>query len=190
MTDQSKLWSCVGSAGTVGVTDVAKVDFAGPVVKLHGVDIVGPLETHAELKPQSQSGIVFPHVQAVIRYGVTPVDGLGQLVDSSHLWDLRVYCRPGRGQVDVKLMQLPIPAVGSFAAVTPVLKAQFTGGPQINPQFAAFRAQLIFGPAQEFDFVNNSYYVEATLSASAPLTGLINPPALAAVQIFQRKEKI
>jgi hypothetical protein len=173
----------------VDVADVAKVDFAGPAVKLHGVDIVGPLETHAELKPQSQSGIVFPHIQAVIRYDVTAVDGLEQLVKPSYVWDLHVYCRPGRGQVDVKLMQLPIPAVGSFAAVAPVMKAQFTSTPQSNSQFATFQAQTIFGPAQEFDFVNNSYYVEATLSAVVPLTGLINPPALAAVQIFQRPEQ-
>jgi hypothetical protein len=35
----TKIWSCVGSAGVVDVADIGKVDFVGSVVKLHGIEL-------------------------------------------------------------------------------------------------------------------------------------------------------
>jgi hypothetical protein len=67
--DFNKIWTTVGSAGTVDETDVGKVFFD------HGVVQMGrPLVTQPAARGRA---IILPQTQsAVIRYNVTPVDGL------------------------------------------------------------------------------------------------------------------
>ena len=91
MLDINKLWSCAGSAGTVNVADVSKVDFVGSIVKLHGVDIEPP-RAAKKLEPEIKINLV----EAIIRYGVTPVDGLSA-TPNDNAYALRVLSRKGRG---------------------------------------------------------------------------------------------
>jgi hypothetical protein len=67
MIDGNKLWSCVGSAGIVDPADVGKVVFAGPVAQMPGL----------VLPDTGNTAVAPPPTKAVIRYPVTPVDGVG-----------------------------------------------------------------------------------------------------------------
>jgi hypothetical protein len=68
MIDSNKLWSSVGSAGIVDPADIGKVVFAGPVAQMPGV-VLAPPQTAATAAVPSPT-------KAVIRYPVTPVDGV------------------------------------------------------------------------------------------------------------------
>jgi hypothetical protein len=70
MGDEGKYWSTVGSAGTLRAADLAKVSLDNAVITL-GHGIAPPPATAAE-----DPSIVTPQVSAVVRYNVTPVDGL------------------------------------------------------------------------------------------------------------------
>lgn len=173
MQDTDKLWSCVGSAGVVGVADSAKVDFVGAIVKLHGFDIV-----IAQQAQKPEAALPFTETQAIIRYGVTPVDGLS-FSNSQNAYSLRVYHRSGHGQVQARLMQVAIPPLNVPAPVAEVELIKFVSTPQ-----ASFILQQEQKLLQELDFVHNSYYVEVTLSQRTnPLLPPLNPPEVALVQI-------
>jgi hypothetical protein len=79
MDDRLKVWTTVGSAGTLNQTDLAKVSLHQSVIQL-GVELLPPVSTQA-VAAQAAGGAVhptpvFPTTQAVVRYDVTPVDGL------------------------------------------------------------------------------------------------------------------
>lgn len=176
MQDGSKLWSCAGSAGVVSVGDIVKVDFVGSIVRLHGFDVVIHPTAHT-----SEKGIQFIETKAVIRYGVTPVDGLTLLGINNH-YALGVYFRAGNGHVQARLIQVAIPPVDVPAPVKETVLITFTSA---NEASFVFKKQ---GPPtvgmKELDFVNNSYYVEVTLSQSTnPVLPPTNPPEVALVQI-------
>jgi hypothetical protein len=83
MIDGNKLWSCVGSAGIVDTGDIGKVVFAGSVAQLPGVVLQPP--------QPGTSAVVHPQTKAIIRYSVTPVDGValqssGIFCASSRAW--------------------------------------------------------------------------------------------------------
>jgi hypothetical protein len=178
MTDQMKIWTTVGSAGTLNQTDLAKVQLHQSIVQL-GTDVIidpGTTARAASVAPR----IALPTVQAVVRYNVTPVDGL--FPQGSFLgYELKIRYR---GQIAAKLMQVDIDT-GEETQLIPF------GPPPSQPYFpvvAGFTPSSAPGqrathahPVPFLDFVNNAYYVEATLIASELVPG--HPAAISIIKI-------
>jgi len=71
--DKLKIWTTVGSAGTLNQADLAKVTLHGSIIQV-GIDISPPLPVAAAAA--ARPPVSLPTIQAVVRYNVTPVDGL------------------------------------------------------------------------------------------------------------------
>lgn len=169
MIDGNKLWSCIGSAGIVNPADTGKVVFAGPVAQLPGLVLAPP-------DPAARA-VVFPQTSAVIRYPVTPVDGVALPTDPIERYVLNVLARTGGGGIHVQFLQVPIvtgptPEIGETALFDFQIE-------NTQPGFNITRRSNT--SAGELDFVNNCYYVEITLSKS--LTVVTEPPGLALLQL-------
>ncbi len=164
MSDEARIWTTVGSAGTLSATDLAKVTLKNAVVAL-GHDIAPP----ATAAPDPS--IVIPPVTAVVRYNLTPVDGLfpPSTVDRfRYQLQLRY-----RGTVRARLVQVDLYS----GEETDLLDAAFPAAPSFVVNSIA--------PDEDssvMDFGNFAYYVEATLSASAIIVG--NPAEIAIVKVY------
>jgi hypothetical protein len=104
--DRTKIWSTAGSAGTVDVADLTKVVFYGSVVQLGQA-----APTIENSTPDAEEQIVVDGVQeqAVIRYNVTPVDGLFPSAQSpAPAYTLTLRYRVGEGRIVAKLIQVGI----------------------------------------------------------------------------------
>jgi hypothetical protein len=167
MEDNLKLWSSVGSAGTVDIADTDKVVFSNSIVALRGITVVAePARFEALVGP------VRVLVHAVVRYGVTSVDGVANPERLNY--GLKLRFRGGAGQVVAKLIQVEI----ASGIETPLVMFEASG----NQQFVVGQA---LGSPNELDFVNNAYYVELRLAATTNLfSPLIDPPAVSVVQLF------
>ena len=109
-----RLWTTVGSAGTVDEADVNKVFFDHSVVQMGSSITTHPAKTTAG---SSAKSAVLQSESAVIRYNVTPVDGLFAPpvgAPSSRGVQLRLrYLNAGpRAQVVAKLIEVDL-ATGS-----------------------------------------------------------------------------
>ena len=169
MIDGNKLWSCVGSAGIVDPADVGKVVFAGPVAQMPGL----------VLPDTGNTAVAPPPTKAVIRYPVTPVDGVGLQTNPVEGYFLKVLARQGRGGIQVRFLRVPIIAgPSSEIGETPPL-IDFP----IQNAHPGFDITSRSAPSQpELDFVNNCYYVEITLSERiGPIT--LDPPGVAVIQL-------
>ena len=166
MIDGNKLWSCVGSAGIVDPADVGKVVFAGPVAQMPGL----------VLPDTGNTAVAPPPTKAVIRYPVTPVDGVGLQTDQ---YILKVLARQGRGGIQVRFLRVPIIAGPSseIGGTPPLIDFPIQND---HPGFAVTSRSAPQLP--ELDFVNNCYYVEITLSERiGPIT--LDPPGVAVIQL-------
>ena len=67
MGDEVRIWTSVGSAGTLSTTDLAKVTLNNAVVAL-GQEVVPPIPDAADAPTA-----VIPQTSAVVRYNLTPV---------------------------------------------------------------------------------------------------------------------
>jgi hypothetical protein len=161
-----KVWTTVGSAGTLDQADLAKVHLFQSIVQL-GVDFANPTPGAA---PPAR--VIFPTTQAVIRYNVTPVEGLF-FPTTNFKYQLRVRYR---GHVTAKLMQANI--------LTGVETQLILFDSNKFPQNAGFELQQVSAPNDSafLDFVNNGFYVEATLITSAIAIG--NPSAISLIQVI------
>src|ERR1051325_8414960 len=99
MINSNKLWSCVGSAGIVDPADIGKVVFVGSVAQMPGI-VLAPPET-------GPRAVVAPPTKAVIRYPVTPVDGVALQSHPIERYVLNVLARQGRGGIHVRFLQVP-----------------------------------------------------------------------------------
>lgn len=167
-SDLQKVWTTVGSAGRVDETSTAKVVFEGSIVQL------GPVIEHpvpAALPPQTES--------AVIRYHVTPADGL---------FDPRSPCSVGTGnncpgiklelryvasgpdaQVTAKLIEVDL-ATGSETELLSFDSKDFSREATYQVQQAS---QCTPPALWTFDFDRKAYYVEATLTHSTFVAGAV-----------------
>jgi hypothetical protein len=164
MGDNVRIWTTVGSAGTLSATDLAKVTLNNAVIAL-GHDIAPPMSNAAE-----DPSIVFPPSTAVVRYNVTPVDGLFPASPFHYVLQLTY-----RGTVRARLTQFDL----SSGAETDLLhfdSASFAPAHTFvtNSGTTTFDSSVM-------DFVNCAFYVEATLSASAIVVG--NPAEIAVVKV-------
>lgn len=169
MQDNQKLWSSVGSAGTVDLADLDKVVFDNSIVELIGITPVIFESRHLAIS----TAPILTHIRAVVRYGVTPVDGITN-PNSQLAYGLTLRYRDGAGQVTARLIQVEI-ATGTE---TPLVNFERHSGKTV------FQVDHEFGSFGELDFVNNAYYVELTLAAAAnPLRPLLFPPAVSVIQL-------
>jgi len=158
-------WSSAGSAGAVDVADIGKVVFAQSVVQIHGFDVILQAEPAAAL-PLTQTN-------AVIRYGLAPVEGL--LGEGLPFLQLRY--RSGRGRVVAVLVEVDIPT-GAEKPWVRFDSQDFPGGITFQVQ----RSQP--APSGSVDFENHAYYIELTLSATAhPGVPVLFPPKVSVIQV-------
>jgi len=165
MDDSLKVWTTVGSAGIMDQADLAKVHMLQSIVQL-GVDLGSTQGAAAAAR------VTTPTTQAVIRYNVTPVDGLF-FPTAAFTYQLQLRYR---GHVNAKLMQVNINA-GEETQLVLFDSTSF-------PSTSGFQLHRAAAPRDSafLDFVNNGYYVEATLITSAVVIG--NPSAISVIQLF------
>lgn len=163
MADDGRYWTTVGSAGTLSAADLAKVSLNNAVITL-GHGIAPPPATAAE-----DPSIGLPHISAVVRYNVTPVDGL--FAEGLFVYVLQLTYR---GAVQARLVQF------DHSTGTETELVHFDGSSSPVSGFTTTGSAT--GLATVMDFVTCAYYVEATLTASAIVAG--NPAEIAAVKVF------
>lgn len=162
--DEGRFWTTVGSAGTLNATDLAKVSLDNAVITLgHGIE---PPPAPAAQGPS----IGIPEVSAVVRYNVTPVEGLFATGLFVYVLELTY-----RGKVHARLVQFD----RTSGTETELVHFDGVSSPPA-PGFTT--AGIETGIATVMDFVNCAYYVEATLTA--PALGVGNPAEIAAVKVF------
>ena len=185
--DYSKLWSCVGSAGVVDPADVERVVMIGPVIQLGpgGGAVVGDL-AEAAAPPAAPK---FQTIQAVVRYGVTPVAGVSTYPEykNKEIYQLGLRFRIGEGTIGAKLMQVDVltGAESMLADWSSDLLVE-EGADRELWHYSSFEVVLVDAPA---DFVRNAYYLELTLSAKLPLAEIVlrTPPAVSVIQLLNPK---
>src|SRR6516162_11208607 len=102
MDDGRKVWTTVGSAGTLDQTDLAKVHLFQSIVQL-GTDLGGPLDPGAQ-GAGATPNVDLPTSQAIVRYNITPVEGLF-FIETPFKYQIRIRYR---GRVAAKLMEVNI----------------------------------------------------------------------------------
>jgi hypothetical protein len=164
MADNGRYWTTVGSAGTLSAADLAKVSLNNAVISLgHGI---APLPATAAEDPS----IVTPQISAVVRYNITPVEGLfvpdGQTL--AYVLEL-IY----RGKIHARLVQFDL----STGTETDLVEFDISS----SPAFGFTTGVIEIDGASAMNFVTCAYYVEATLTASAIVVG--NPAEIAAIKL-------
>lgn len=171
MSDDVRIWTTVGSAGTLSATDLAKVTLDNAVITL-GHDVAPPVNLVAE-----DPSVGFPPSTAVVRYNVTPVDGLFPVDDMGPITHFHYVLQlTYRGTVRARLVQFDLSS-GTEKDLLQFDSASFAPA----HSFATNGGTTTFD-SSVMDFVNFAYYVEATLSASAIVVG--NPAEIAVVKVF------
>jgi hypothetical protein len=159
MADLDKVWTSVGSAGTLNQADLAKVTLHQSIIQL-GTEL-STQPTAAPAAGTADAGVSLPTMQAVVRYNVTPVDGL---FNPAHFrYSLQFRCR---GQITAKLMEVDL------TSGTETARILFNSDKSSN-----FTVQFALENTGDrdsipLDFNNKAYYVEATLTAPALAIGI------------------
>jgi hypothetical protein len=162
--DINKIWTTVGSDGTIDEIDVGKVFFEGAVVQMGRVPVNTPLGKKSTLVAQTP-------VSAVIRYNVAPVDGL--------FFPTTPGCQPGTGVScqGIRLLLRYLATGGNSRVSARLIEVDLANGAETvrltfkSSDFAAadsyqLQSSADCGPRWRFDFTRKAYYVEATLTGS------------------------
>ena len=162
----TKSWATAGSTGTADKVDLNKIVYSNGIVSFP--EIVGtqlPAGRAAKLQLQT--------VQAVIRYNVTAADGL--FFDSGRLCMVVRFRDDGnRARVFLRLLRLSV-SDGTSATLLTFDSNSFS--PQQD-----FQTNSVGTNRVPFDFSQNAYYVEATLTKQQPIATVGGGrPALAVV---------
>jgi hypothetical protein len=165
--DDNKIWTTVGSDGTVDEASAGRVFFDHSIVQMGRPLVSGATSgNHALAAP--------PTISAVIRYNVTPVNGLFTLTPHTCTGSS---C-PGRK------LTLRYLAVGSGARVAAnLIEVDLASGvettrltfnsinfPSSN-KYQVRSAPLVCEPLLLFDFKRKAYYIEATLTGNGIVAG-------------------
>jgi hypothetical protein len=170
MEDLDKVWTTVGSAGTLNQVDLAKVTLDQSIIQL-GTELLPP--PAVAVAGASPTDLVnFPTIQAVVRYNVTSVDGLFKT--GLFAYRLRLRCR---GQISAKLIEVDL------ASGMEKRRIKFDSNNHNDFEDQDAFDEDAGDPPQSipFDFNKKAYYVEATLTASAVAIG--HPAAISTIQI-------
>lgn len=169
--DGDRLWTTVGSAGTLDEDSVGKVFFHhGRVQKGTPAPPVNP----ASRQPQTEGESVEVPDSAVIRYNVTAVDGLFGQNDIG----MKVRFRDeGKGaRVLAQLIEVDLETGAEVTLLT-------FDSDNALVEATGYRTLEVFtcgGKAEPFDFVNKAYYIEATLTTNTFPEG-----GMAGIEIIQ-----
>jgi hypothetical protein len=181
--DINKIWTTVGSAGTVDEADASKIFFDRSIAQFGNVGgVIGgfsPASTASALTQQTAS--------AVIRYNVTPVAGLfaaeppcfTQTGNSCPGIQLRLrYLAAGNsGRVVARLIEV------DMATGTEVTRLSFDSNAFAKANSYQVQSVGECGPQiprQPFDFGTKAYYIEARLTIGGIVVG-----SAAGVQIIK-----
>jgi hypothetical protein len=188
--DYSKLWSCVGSAGAVNPADSQKVVLSNSAVQL-GPSLGGIVQEKVARAAAPPVGLPTETIQAVIRYGVTPVTGVSTSPEyqSQESYQLGLRCRIGQGTIVARLIQVNVES-GEESVMTVWNSEQFIAvageGAREFPVYTSEGGVPYAGPPA--DFVRNAYYVELTLSAKVAIgIAIHSPPAVSVIQWLNPK---
>ena len=167
--DVNKLWTTIGSAGTVDETDVNKVFFDRAAVQMGRVLVVAT-------GGSKRRGLVSTSQSAVIRYNVVPTDGLFTRIGQCNPGDdcpgiaLRVrFLDTGAvARVLVRLIEV------DMATGQETIRMTFDSNvPSIAPSNNyQEKAKSECGRNWGFDFKKKAYYIEGTLTGSAISIGV------------------
>lgn len=167
--DGERLWTTVGSAGTLDEKSEGKVFFDRAVVQKGQTLVVSP----ARRQLRSEGGIEETD-SAVIRYNVTAVDGL--YVDHLIGMNTRFRAEGVGARVIAQLIEVDLATGNEVTLLTfdsdnaPVLSGYHVTD--------AVFSECIKGPP--FDFMRKAYYIEATLTTST-----FTPDSAAGIEIIQ-----
>jgi len=164
--DENKIWTTVGSAGTLDKADLDKVSFGHSVVQL-GVTLVGNAPSAQDLA-QGRS-LLTRTESAVVRYNVTPVDGLFNPPPVGF---------PNSLGIELELRYLAANAQ-VIATLIEVDLATGVETPRLTFNSGAFSASNSYQvqevrecqPLWAFDFKLKAYYIEATLTHNPLFVG-------------------
>jgi hypothetical protein len=171
--DANRVWTSVGSAGTVDEADVARIFFD------HAVAQSGRLLSNTTAAAAAPGAVIGQTVSAVIRYNVTPVDGLF----TRNILSLRIrYLASGPGaRVVAKFREVDI-ATGIETDRITFDSRLFAGANAYHvnevPNCKGVGGRGFAGSG--FDFNNKAYYIEVTLTRSSLVTG-----SAAGLQVIQ-----
>lgn len=152
-----RIWTTVGSGGTVDEADAAKVFFDRGVVQMGRrpvIAVAGGVAPAAAAFTEPRS--------AVVRYNVTPADALFKtsLAPRETRLRLRFIDTGSDSQVTAKLVEV------DMASGSEVIRLTFDSN-----SFAAASdyqvQQVVRCFARPFDFLRKAYYVEATLTTTS-----------------------
>lgn len=191
MEFNSPVWSSAGSAGTVDVADISKVQFNGSVVRLPGIYLsredAATVESVIERTERAAPVIAAEggeggervavgliQMQATIRYQIAP-----NIFTEPNLYTLNLFCRRGGGEITAKLIWVVRTALNTPAALTEVPLVTMASQ---NPDPLSFVLEQANDSFQSGETLS-TYYVEVTLTAYSRLgMVIINPPELAVVE--------
>ena len=162
-----KSWSTAGSTGIADKVDLNKIVFSNGTVafpEIQGTQVSAGRDARLQLQT----------VQAVIRYNVTATDGL--FFDAGRLCIIVRFRDDGnRARVLLRLLRLN---VNDGATATLLTFDSNSFAPQQD-----FQTNSVGTNRVPFDFSNNAYYVEATLTKQQPIITPLGGgrPALAVV---------
>jgi len=165
--DQNKIWTTVGSAGTLDKNDLGKVSLGHSIVQI-GVALPGNIGV-AQGVARNPVGFPLPTESAVVRYNVTPVDGLFNPppvgFPATNGLQLKLRYLAVNAQVIAKLIEVDL-ATGSETD-------RFTFNSNAFPAADGYHVQQVGDcqPPFKFDFKLKGYYVEATLSQTPIFVG-------------------
>ena len=166
--DAERLWTTVGSAGTLDEKSEGKVFFDHAVVQKGDTFVISPLRRQVQTDGDSADATD----SAVIRYNVTAVDGLF----TEHLLGMtvRFLAEGGSARVVAQLVEVNL-ATG--AEVT-----RLTFDSDNSAAQSGYHVDTVFADCskQPFDFVKNAYYIDATLTTSS-----IQASSAAGIEIIQ-----
>ena len=162
----TKSWSTAGSTGTADKVDLNKIVYSNGIVAFPEIQVTQSSARRAA-GPQLQT------VQAVIRYNVTAADGL--FFDSGRLCMVVRFRDDGnRARLFLRLIRLSV-SDGTSATLLTFDSNSFS--PQQD-----FQTNSVGTNRVPFDFSQNAYYVEATLTKQQPIATVGGGrPALAVV---------
>lgn len=169
--DINKIWTTVGSAGTVDEADLGKIVFDRSIAQF-GVLIGGNQISLASTR------LVHQTQSAVIRYNVTPVEGLfavkppcfthtGTECPGIQL-KLRYLAAGSNARVIARLIEVDL-ATGTEVTRLNFDSSAFSTSNNYQVQSVAECGPQV--PRQPFDFQNKAYYVEARLTISGLVAG-------------------
>ena len=164
--DDNRLWTTVGSDGTVDERDTNKVFFDHSIVQMGHLPANQTTgKKRAAILPQTQT--------SVIRYNVTPVDGLFAPTQQP--------CRPGRNCSGPQMTLRYLAAGNSARVVANLIEVDLGTGVEttrltfdsrkfdLSDRYQVQGGSIGCDPLVRFDFTRKAYYIEATLAGNALL---------------------